>query len=64
MGRHSMHFAVGTKVVRRNVRGFILGFSKTTGVKDLRVSWEDGTVSDIPNPRYPYIKWDTYRKTS
>lgn len=54
----SPHFAVGTCVMRAGVRGFIYGLSKKTGVKDLEVHWEDGTVSDIPNPRYPYIKWE------
>lgn len=53
----SPHFALGTAMVRNSVRGFIWGLSKTTGVKDLEVHWEDGTVSDIPNPRYPYVRW-------
>lgn len=57
MSKKSSHFSIGTAVVCNNMRGMIYGFSKTTGIKDLEVHWADGTKSDIPNPRYPYIKW-------
>lgn len=49
--KKSQHFAVGTFVIRLNVRGKIIGMSKDGG-KSLLVKWEDDTTEAIPNPAY------------
>lgn len=51
----SQHFAVGTWVVRKNVRGLITAMSKDGGTK-IVVEWEDGTKEIIPNPG-SFINW-------